>query len=245
MKMLFIRIIAFIKGLVLLVKPHIFLGFMKTPFLFISNVLSLTKWISQQDTKNILNDFYSPKRDFSKRYKLYHYVLERYDLKNEPINYLEFGVCGGESFKWWVEANTNSHSNFYGFDTFEGLPRNWGVVFKKGNMSANVPDINDTRVEFVKGLFQETLIPFLNIHNLGGNKRMVVHLDADLFSSTLFSLASLAPYLKIGDILLFDEFSVPNHEFHAFKCFTESFYIKTKLIGAVNNYFRVAFQITD
>jgi hypothetical protein len=38
--------------------------------------------------------------------------------------------------------------------------------------------------------------------------------DADLFSATLFSLSQLYRYLNDGDILLFDEFAVPKHEFH-------------------------------
>ncbi|MDR2886523.1 MAG: hypothetical protein LBV26_00725 [Bacteroidales bacterium] len=53
----------------------------------------------------------------------------------------------------------------------------------------------------------------------------------------------MAPHLNAGDILFFDEFNVPNHEFLAFKIFTESYYVKTKLIGAVNNYYQTAFVI--
>ena len=71
----------------------------------------------------------------------------------------------------------------------------------------------------------------------------MIHLDADLFSSTLYALTSMAPCLNTGDILFFDEFNVPNHEFLAFKIFTESYYVKTKLLGAVNNYYQTAFII--
>jgi hypothetical protein len=226
-------------------RPNIFLGFMRTPFLFVSNLLNLTKWISQQDKEKILNDFYCLKRNYAKRYELYRYALDSFNLSNESIDYIEFGVAGGFSFKWWIEANVNPSSKFYGFDTFEGLPENWGLIYNKGDMSSEIPNVNDRRVEFVKGLFQNTLPSFIRTHNLNNEKRKVIHLDADLFSSTLYSLSSLAPYLKKGDILLFDEFNVPNHEFFAFKCFTASFYIKTRLIGAVNNYLQVAFQITD
>ena len=31
-------------------------------------------------------------------------------------------------------------------------------------------------------------------------------MDADLYSATLFTLTSFAPFLKKGDIILFDEF---------------------------------------
>ena len=46
-----------------------------------------------------------------------------------------------------------------------------------------------------------------------------------------------------NDILFFDEFNVPNHEFYALKLFTDAFYVKTELIGAVNNYYQVALLI--
>ena len=68
-------------------------------------------------------------------------------------------------------------------------------------------------------------------------------MDADLYSSTLYVLSSLAPYLKSGDIIFFDEFAVPTHEFRAYLDFTESYYIDLELIGAANNYYFAAFRV--
>jgi hypothetical protein len=164
------------------------------------------------------------------------------ELKDKPFDYLEFGVSQGHSFRWWVSNSANSESRFYGFDTFEGLPENWGT-FNKGDMIANIPTLDDTRSHFIKGLFQETLNDFLVKNNLNNGKRKIIHLDADLFSSTLYALTSLAPFLKSGDVLFFDEFNVPNHEFFAFKTFCDSYYVKVRLLGAVNNYFQVAMII--
>jgi hypothetical protein len=237
-----IKVNSFIKGIVLFLRPGAFLYFLSNPFIFFANTLRLTQWIYQQPRENILNDFYNPFRDHNKRYKLYDYVSQKENVQFEPIIYLEFGVSSGLSFSWWLNANKNSDSRFYGFDTFEGLPENWGF-FKKGEMHSSVPISKDPRAEFIKGLFQETLFGFLKKYNLDDGKRMVVHLDADLFSSAHFVLTSIARYLKEGDIIIFDEFNVPNHEFFAYKCFSDSFYIKTKLIGAVNNYLQVALKI--
>ena len=72
---------------------------------------------------------------------------------------------------------------------------------------------------------------------------MVIHIDADLFSSTLFVLNTLNPYLKKGDILFFDEFNVPVHEFKAFKLWVESYYINYTVLGEVNNYYQTAIRI--
>ena len=142
-----------------------------------------------------------------------------------------------------MKNNKNAESRFYGFDTFEGLPEKWGYFFKDGDMSAQVPDLIDQRGMFYKGLFQDTLVPFLANGNVVKEKRKVIHLDADLFSSTLFSLSMLYPYLGKGDIVFFDEFNVPSHEFLAYKIFTESFYVDLQLLGAVNNFYQAAFIV--
>jgi len=190
----------------------------------------------------VLDDFFVVRRVYAKRLALYGSVIDQLGLALEPLDYLEFGVCGGTSFRWWLEHCPHPESRFFGFDTFEGLPEDWGT-FSKGDMAAGVPVVDDARAQFIPGLFQESLQDFLAHYNLKTSRRKVIHLDADLFSSTLFVLTSLAPYLKKGDVLLFDEFNVPNHEFFAFKMFTESFYVKTRMVGAVNNYLQVAFVI--
>jgi O-methyltransferase len=242
LKKIVIRINAFIKGLVLLLRPHLYLGWMRGPSLFISNTLSLTKWIAGQKQRDILNDFYTAKREYGRRFRLYQYVSDKFNLDKNSFDYFEFGVAGGHSFRWWVSNSCNRECRFYGFDTFEGLPEDWGT-FSKSDMAASVPVMDDSRVKFSKGLFQDTVPGFLKDYDNPYGKLKVIHLDADLFSATLFALTSLAPFLRKGDILIFDEFNVPNHEFLAFRLFSDSYYIKTRLLGAVNNYLQVALII--
>jgi len=174
---------------------------------------------------------------------MYQWVIDKEGLSSESINYIEFGVAWGESFKWWLKQNKNASSCFYGFDTFDGLPEDWGP-FKKGSFSSNneLPDINnDARGKFLKGLFQQTVPGF--VKELDNSKRNVILLDADLYSATLYALTSLAPYLKKGDIIFFDEFVVPTHEFKAYSDFIQSYYINLELIAAANNYYFVAFKV--
>lgn len=66
------------------------------------------------------NDFYQETWDYERRYKLYEAIAGSEELFQKPIHYLEFGVAGGHSIKWWLERNTNADSKFFGFDTFEG-----------------------------------------------------------------------------------------------------------------------------
>ena len=201
----------------------------------------LSKWRATTTVKGY-NDWYRKNWDYSQRYTLYESICKTENLDTQAIDYFEFGVCEGHSFKWWLQKNNNNASNFYGFDTFEGLPEKYGF-FEKGTMAATIENLNiqDTRASFYKGVFQETLVPFLS--NYQSNNKKLIHMDADIFSATIFSLSQLYRFLNNGDVIMFDEFAVPKHEFMAFKIFTESFYLNYEVIAATNNYLFLAIKI--
>lgn len=228
------------KAIFSLLKLHVLVEPFSSFLLNLAYLSKQSKWINQ-NKKLAYNDFFSGDRSREKRFGLYQFLLKNY-IRDKAINYLEFGVANGGSFYWWLDNHTNSTSRFHGFDTFSGLPEDWGA-FKKGDMNNGneILKTNDPRAFFYQGLFQQTLPGFLN--KFENSKQTVIHMDADLYSSTLFTLTSLAPYLKKGDILFFDEFCVPTHEFLAVKNFTESYYINLKPIGASNNYLFTAFEI--
>ena len=206
---------------------------------YIAYLSKFSKWRREHPSQ--LNDFYNKKFDQNKRYILYQFLLETEKLDQE-IDYLEFGVAKGNSLKWWIEHNKNPKSRFIGFDVFTGLPEDWGIL-KKGAFSTKgkLPNIEDNRCTFIKGFFQDTLSDFLEEINL--NRKTVIHSDSDLYSSTLYVLTNLASKLKKGDIIIFDEFAVPLHEFRAFIDFVNSYYLKYELLGAVNNYHQIAIKI--
>lgn len=196
----------------------------------------------EQNSNLPFNDFFLSEFDYTKRYKLYEFILD-YEKLTEPVNYLEFGVCEGHSFNWWLQHNPAASSRFYGFDTFTGLPEQWDQ-FKAGDMTmhGNFPDVKgDTRAEFIKGLFQDTLPAF--VKRLDNSRRKIIHLDADLYSSTLYVLGYLEPYLNEGDIIMFDEFGVPTHEFLAFINYQSAYRRELEPIAAANNYFFTAFKV--
>jgi hypothetical protein len=227
-----------LKGVFFLLKGHVFLpgNFLR----FLAQLASLSAWISR-NRKIAYSDFYSARFDYSKRYDLYAYLAEKEKL-NCPLSYLEFGVSKGVSFRWWAEHITDPAARFYGFDTFTGLPEDWGS-FRKGDMDNRnePPQMDDTRCRFYQGLFQQTLPGFLKSFDPAGRK--LVHMDADLYSSTLYVLTSISPYLKGGDIIIFDEFNVPMHEFKAFSEWVSSYYIRYEVLGATNNFYQVAIRI--
>jgi O-methyltransferase len=174
---------------------------------------------------------------------LYRSVIEREALDRDRVNYLEFGVYRGDSLRWWLDGLSNADSRFVGFDTFTGLPERWRPTEPAGHFNANgvIPDIKDPRCSFEVGLFQDTLPPFVTSTDL--TNRLVVNLDADMFTSTLFVLTTLAPYLKSGDLIFFDEFSCPLDEFRAFEEFVRSFRVKYEVLNAVYGYTRVCIKI--
>ena len=96
----------------------------------------------------------------------------------------------------------------------------------------------------MKGTFQDTLENFLN--GFKGKNRIVVHIDADLYSSTLFVLLSMHHYLKEGDIIMFDYFLDPLGEFMAFSNYCQAYRTRLKLIPSVKYgelFDKVAFMV--
>jgi O-methyltransferase len=132
-----------------------------------------------------------------------------------PITYLEFGVYTGESIMKWARLSTNRESRFFGFDSFEGLPEEWNHEKPKGyfSVSGKIPVTNDNRITFVPGWFEETVPAFFKTFTPKG--RLVVHFDADLYSSTLLPLIYLDPFFEKGTLLLFDEFYDRDNEYKA------------------------------
>jgi O-methyltransferase len=196
----------------------------------------LSKWESQ----NRISDF--AKRSTTK-FDFYRDVCFEEGVEKE-IDFLEFGVSAGTSFKWWVENNKNTNSRFIGFDTFQGNPKAWGK-YSKGFFTTNgrEPDIRDSRVKFVKGLFQETLCQILP--NLNLCHRTILHMDADLYSSTIYVLLNIAHKLKKGDLIIFDEFCSPLHEFRAFTDFIDATDFNYEVIGMMNNFEQVVIELGE
>jgi O-methyltransferase len=242
MKRLIKRANSFIKDFLLASRIGLLLSPFRFFLKFLYNFSLLSSWVNTNSRKVEFSDFYKPLRKYSDRINLFNHISKNENLETGPIHYFEFGVASGLSFLWWLDKNKHQDSKFTGFDTFEGLPEDWHF-FKKGAFSHNAPTIPDVRGKFVKGLFQDTLYQFLSEYQPDENVRRVLHMDADLYSSTLFSLTMMAPYLKKGDILFFDEFNIPNHEFAAWNDFVRSYYIKYEVVGAVNNFYQTCFKI--
>ncbi len=178
------------------------------------------------------------------RFDLYQYVIDAHGL-GAPIDYLEFGVYHGESLRWWAAHNADPASRFYGFDVFTGLPDAWvGLPAGTFTTHGQLPTFDDSRVALEVGLFQDTLGAFIAREPL--ERRKVIHLDADLYTSTLYVLTTLAPTLRPGDVILFDELGSAygvSHEFRALEDFTTSFRFQYRLLAGTGRYLQAAVEV--
>ena len=179
--------------------------------------------------------------------ELYQYIQANV-VGNAAIDYFEFGVWKGNSIKAWLSLNADQHSRFFGYDSFEGLPEDWGhfaTIMKKGAFSTGgeAPEIVDSRLTLVKGYFQDSLVPSLEGYE--SKNRLLIHCDADLYTSTLYPLTVMHRYIVPGTIIIFDEFFTSDHEFRAFMDFTSAYNLNYRVLATSGPYDQVAIEIIE
>lgn len=131
---------------------------------------------------------------------------------------LEFGVAEGYTLNI-INNSFDGKREVHGFDWFKGLPEDWRVNYLQGTFACEPPKVPDN-VHLHIGLFQDTLEDFLT-ENPG--QISLLHLDADLYSSTHFIMTHLENRLVEGSLVYFDELVYPSHDFreHEYKAFIE------------------------
>jgi hypothetical protein len=137
-------------------------------------------------------------------------------VENKAGLYLEFGVFSGHTIN---HIAGQVDKPVYGFDSFEGLPERWRDNLGSGHFKVNgLPKVREN-VTLVKGWFDQTLPEFLKSH-LGDVG--FLHVDCDLYSSTRTIFTCLAPRIKPGTVIVFDEyFNYPGWREGEFKAFQE------------------------
>lgn len=162
------------------------------------------------------------------------------DVRDQSVLYLEFGVYEGDSMRWWSANLTHPGAHLHGFDSFEGLPESWSHGERTGHFSTGgrVPVVDDPRVRFVKGWFEDTLPSYEPPDHSG----LVAVLDADLYSSTSFVLGWLRPRIEPGSYLYFDEFHDRMHELRAFDEFLAQGERRFRAVAASRDLSQIAFR---
>ena len=117
----------------------------------------------------------------------------------------EFGVKSGRSLRMTQEL-LPLDIKISGFDTFTGLPQPWGNQPAGYHSTGGVvPNMEGDNVYFHKGLFSETIGPFLE--DLGPDAFLAyANIDCELYTSTLDILEAFHGRIVKGTILIFDEY---------------------------------------
>jgi hypothetical protein len=155
---------------------------------------------------------------FADRYALLDYAIAT--AKKAGLNGLacEFGVAGGKTLRHIAERWGGP---VHGFDSFEGLPEDWtGTAEQAGrfNLKGKLPKV-PSNAKLHLGWFNVSLPPFLTAH---AGPASLLHLDADLYSSTKTVLDLFRARIRPGTVIVFDEYyNYPNWQEHEFKAFKE------------------------
>lgn len=133
-------------------------------------------------------------------YEVLRGVLDEYEPKGWAI---EFGVYSGHSTRIIAE-----HMPVIGLDTFTGLPEDWRPGFPKGkfddrNVLRHLRPGIAYNVMLLGGLFEDSLPPLLErgLPPIG-----LIHIDCDLYSSTVTALEGMREYITAGTFIVFDEY---------------------------------------
>lgn len=139
-------------------------------------------------------------------------VARRMIVGRRPL-YLEFGVWEGTSMTWWSRNLSQPDAKLVGFDSFEGLPEDWTHWIGAGFFKTDgPPQIDDSRVSFQVGWFEETLPHFA----IPDHDQLILNADCDIYSSTATVLRWAEPYLRPGTLIYFDDFPDRDHQMKAF-----------------------------
>ncbi len=152
---------------------------------------------------------------FEKHPALVKYAVEQ--VSKEGLH-LEFGVGRGKSMRWIAPMVKGT---VHGFDSFDGIQEYWNGNPVGAFAQKDLPKVPDN-VEFQIGYFDATLPDFLEKYT---DPVAFLHVDCDLYSSTVTIFEALGSRLQPGAIVLFDEYynfhRWQQHEFKAFQEFVE------------------------
>lgn len=148
-------------------------------------------------------DRFGTTHTYTKREDLWADLVGRLD-RSQPLTVLEFGVAWGYTTAWWLDRIDNPALIWHGFDRFTGLPRAWrGMPEGAFDAAGRPPQVSDERVHWHIGDVEQTLAE-LPEKDLTGPRRVVLF-DLDIYEPTAAAWRHVAPWLRAGDLLYFDE----------------------------------------
>jgi hypothetical protein len=165
---------------------------------------------------------------------------------------LEFGTATSRTlnqFAYWLPSKT-----IYGFDSWQGLPEKFNDL-PAGHFAQELPVVL-TNCELVQGWFgarptqdQSSIAEFTarDFSNLHKEPIVLLHLDADLYSSTKTVLNAFAKQIVPGTVILFNEYwnhpTWKKHEFRAWQEYCKMYGVQYEYIGYASDHQEVAIRV--
>lgn len=141
-------------------------------------------------------------------------MITNYFRELDSQNIIEFGSWAGGNaiFLATALAELYPDAKVYALDTYEGMPtvdEQYDMVEAgRFQVEGGIDGIRDyaaslglTNIEFVKGLFQDTLPPLLAT----GVKFGLAHVDADIYSACKYAQDTVWPSLAKGAYITYDD----------------------------------------
>ena len=157
---------------------------------------------------------------------------------------LEFGVATGRTLNQFAHWLPNKP--VHGFDGFEGLPEDWTSRMRKGFFArSNLPRVRKNCQLWV-GWFDQTLPGFKEKVQLT-RPIALLHVDCDLYSSTVTVLNKLKDNIVPGTVIVFDEYiNYPGWQLDEFRAWQEHckmYGVNYEYIGRVSRHQKVAVRV--
>ena len=185
---------------------------------FLADLMFDLRMDAKRDTVAYITPHLKTAMLFADRYALLTYAVKLAKATTPTGLVCEFGVAGGKTLRHIADLWGGP---VHGFDSFEGLPEDWtGTAEQAGrfDLKGKLPKLAPNATLHV-GWFEKSLTPFLVTH---AGPAALLHLDADLYSSTKTVLEAMRNRIAPGTVIVFDEYyNYPNWREHEFKAFQE------------------------
>jgi len=167
---------------------------------------------------------------------------------------LEFGTATGRTlnqFAYWLPNQT-----IYGFDSWQGLPEKFNDL-PAGHFAQPLPEVSpncrlvqgwfgERPVQDQSGIAEFTAKSFAAEH---AEPIALLHLDADLYSSTKTILDAFAQQIVKGTVILFNEYwnhpTWQKHEYRAWKEHCLKYAVSYEYIGYASDHQEVAVRVIN
>jgi hypothetical protein len=179
---------------------------------FVSKIQRLLLYAHKETSEvKLISQTQKLRRSMLTAYELFTVLSCAKGSRHRPGAFLEVGAYQGSSAKMICEMK-GKDKPFYICDTFEGLPESTEKdrgVHRKSQYSCSLESVSAylsgyENVHFVKGFFPDSATGIIP----EDVRFAFVHLDVDLYESTLKSLEYVLPRLNSGGIVLSHDYSI-------------------------------------